>query len=106
MGRRFKRTLLGGAGVAVFLTALSLGAAQIGATSFNLQHPGFVEQNRALRDYLLGRPHNPHRDAALATVEANLRWAAKYQRLGFDPEAFENMAYDHGSGEDHEEGDR
>ena len=42
----------------------------------------------------MGKPRNSQRDGALATVEANLRWAARYQRLGFDPEVFEDLAFE------------
>lgn len=94
MGRRWKGWLARVAAVALAATVAGLGTAPYRAARFEDRYPGFVVQNQELRRRFLSQPQGEPRASALATVEGNLRWAREYQRLGFDPDVFEELAFE------------
>ena len=75
-------------------SGVGVGALRCGAARFDRLYPGFVAQNLELRSRLLKRTGTQTRSDALATVEANLRWAEAFRRTGIDPETFGELAFE------------
>ncbi|RYG35312.1 hypothetical protein EON81_13120 [bacterium] len=61
------------------------------ASSFDREFPDFVQNNRKIIQERLRQPKSKLRDRVIETARQNLRWAAQYGKVGFDPEIFEEM---------------
>jgi len=73
---------------------ISASPIRISKTNFETSHPGFVEGNKRILQYRLAQPPSKLRNEVVNATRRNLEWASECERLGLDPDMYENWKFE------------